>query len=125
MSQVLINERSIEFASPFVRDVAELISKGLRIDADKDGKISLTEGLVLGQSVIVTLMKHYNDALEAVNDLKDADAIERKELIKVFSEGFDLDDDAIESLIERTIAFVEDTVTQAIGLSKEWIEAVA
>lgn len=125
MSQVIINERGIEFASPFVRDVAELISKGLRIDADKDGKISLTEGLVLGQSVIVTLMKHYSDALQAVEDLKDADSIERKELIKVFAEGFDLDDDTIESLIERTIAFAEDTITQAIGLVKEWSEAVA
>lgn len=125
MSQVIINERSIEFASPFVRDVAELISKGLRIDADKDGKISLTEGLVLGQSVIVALMKHYSDVLQAVEDLKDADAVERKELIKVFSEGFDLDDDVIESLIERTIAFVEDTITNATGLVKEWAAAVA
>lgn len=125
MSQVIVNERSIEFASPFVRDVAELISKGLRIDSDKDGKISLTEGLVLGQSVIVTLMKHYSDALQAVEDLKDADAIERKELIKVFSEGFDLDDDTIESLIERTIAFVEDTITNATGLVKEWAAAVS
>ena len=125
MSQVIINERSIEFASPFVRDVAELISKGLRIDADKDGKISLTEGLVLGQSVIVSLMKHYSSVLDAVADLKDADAIERKELIKVFSEGFDLEDDTIESLIERTIAFVEDTITQATGLVKEWSAAVA
>jgi hypothetical protein len=125
MSQVIVNERSIEFASPFVRDVAELISKGLRIDADKDGKISLTEGLVLGQSVIVALMKHYSDVLQAVEDLKDADAIERKELIKVFSEGFDLDDDTIESLIERTIAFVEDTITNATGLVKEWAAAVA
>ena len=102
-----------------------MISKGLRIDADKDGKISLTEGLVLGQSVIVALMKHYSDVLQAVDDLKDADAVERKELIKVFSEGFDLDDDTIESLIERTIAFVEDTITQATGLVKEWSAAVA
>lgn len=125
MSQVIINERSIEFASPFIRDVAELISKGLRIDADGDGKISLTEGLVLGQSLIISLMKHYSSVLDAVADLKDADAIERKELIQVFSEGFDLDDDTIESLIERTIAFVEDTITQTTGLVKEWSEAVA
>lgn len=120
MSQVSINNRTIEFASPFIRDLADLISKALRVDADGDGKVSLAEGLVLGQSAIVAFMKHYNNVTDALDDLKDADSEERKELIRVFSQGFDLDNDTVEILIERTFAFVEDTVTKAVGLASEW-----
>lgn len=120
MSQTTINNRTIEFASPFVRDLADLISKALRIDADGDGKVSLAEGLVLGQSAIVAFMKHYNSAIDALEDLKDADSEERKELIRVFSQGFDLDNDTVETLIERTFAFVEEVITKTISLSSEW-----
>lgn len=120
MSQVSINNRTIEFASPFIRDLADLISKALRVDADGDGKVSLAEGLVLGQSAIVAFMKHYNSVTDALEDLKDADSEERKELIRVFSQGFDLDNDTVELLIERTFAFVEDTVTKVVGLASEW-----
>lgn len=125
MSQVLINNRSIEFASPFVRDLAELVSKALRLDMDGDGNISLTEGLVFGQSLIVSFMKHYDSVKDALEDLKDADSTERKELIRIFSEGFDLDNDEIESLIERTFVFLEDTVTKAVDLSGDWSEVLA
>ena len=125
MSQVLVNDRSIEFASPFVRDLAELVSKALRLDMDGDGSISLTEGLVFGQSLIVSFMKHYDSVGDALEDLKDADSTERKELIRIFSEGFDLDNDEIESLIERTFTFLEDTVTKVVGLSAEWTKALA
>jgi len=122
MSTVLINNKSINVVSPFVADVADLISKLIKIDADKDGSISLFEGLNAGQVLIFKVMAQYQKAPEAIEQLRDADSTERKELIKVFNQSFDLDNDEVEDLIEVTIEFLEDTITDGIRLGQRWSE---
>ena len=122
MSTVLINNKPIDVASPFVADVADLISKLIKIDADKDGSISLFEGLNAGQVLIFKVMAQYQKAPEAIEQLRDADSTERKELIKVFNQSFDLDNDEVEDLIEVTIEFLEDTITDGIRLGQRWSE---
>jgi len=122
MSTVLINNKPIDVASPFVADVADLISKLIKIDADKDGSISLFEGLNAGQVLIFKVMAQYQKAPEAIEQLRDADSTERKELIKVFNQSFDLDNDEVEDLIKVTIEFLEDTITDGIRLGQRWSE---
>jgi hypothetical protein len=122
MSTVLINNKPINVASPFVADIADLISKLIKIDADKDGSISLFEGLNAGQVLIFKVMAQYQKAPEAIEQLRDADSTERKELIKVFNQSFDLDNDEVEDLIEVTIEFLEDTITDGIRLGQRWSE---
>lgn len=122
MSTVLINNKPIDVASPFVADVADLISKLIKIDADKDGEISLFEGLNAGQVLIFKVMAQYQKAPEAIEQLRDADSTERKELIKVFKQSFNLDNDKVEGLIEVTIEFLEDTITDGIELGQRWSE---
>ena len=122
MSTVLINNKPIDVVSPFVADVADLISKLIKIDADKDGQISLFEGLNAGQVLIFKVMAQYQKAPEAIEQLRDADSTERKELIKVFNQSFDLDNDKVEDLIEVTIGFLEDTITDGIELGQRWSE---
>ena len=122
MSTVLINNKPIDVASPFVADVADLISKLIKIDADKDGEISLFEGLNAGQVLIFKVMAQYQKAPEAIEQLRDADSTERKELIKVFKQSFNLDNDEVEGLIEVTIEFLEDTITDGIELGRRWSE---
>jgi hypothetical protein len=122
MSTVLINNKPIDVASPFVADIADLISKLIKIDADKDGSISLFEGLNAGQVLIFKVMAQYQKAPEAIEQLRDADSTERKELIKVFNQSFDLNNDKVEDLIEVTIEFLEDTITDGIELGRRWSE---
>ena len=122
MSTVLINNKPIDVASPFVADVADLISKLIKIDADKDGEISLFEGLNAGQVLIFKVMAQYQKAPEAIEQLRDADSTERKELIKVFNQSFDLNNDKVEDLIKATIEFLEDTITDGIELGQRWSE---
>jgi len=116
----VVNNKPITTASPFVADVASIISRLIAIDADKDGEISLSEGLVVGQDVIVKVMRHYSTAAEAIAELKDANSAERKELIAVFGQGFDLSNKDAEKLIEDTLAFVEGSVTEAINIGQRW-----
>jgi len=122
MSTVVINNKPIDVASPFLADVADLISKLIKIDADKDGSISLFEGLNAGQVLIFKVMAQYQKAPEAIEQLRDADSTERKELIKVFKQSFDLDNDEVEDLIQVTIEFLEDTITDGIRLGQRWSE---
>jgi hypothetical protein len=118
----VVNNKPITTASPFVADVAAIISRLIAIDADKDGQISLSEGLVVGQDIIVKVMRHYSTASEAIEELKDANSAERKELIAVFGQGFDLSNKEAEGLIEDTLAFVEGAVTEAINIGQRWAD---
>lgn len=116
----VVNNKPITTASPFVADIAAIISQLVAIDSDGDGNVSLTEGLVVGQNIIVKVMRHYSTAGEAIAELKDANSEERKELIAVFGQGFDLSNKEAESLIEDTLAFIEGAVTEAISIGKRW-----
>ena len=116
----VVNNKPITTASPFVADIAAIISQLVAIDSDGDGNVSRTEGLVVGQNIIVKVMRHYSTAGEAIAELKDANSEERKELIAVFGQGFDLSNKEAESLIEDTLAFIEGAVTEAISIGKRW-----
>ena len=62
----VVNNKPITTASPFVADIAAIISQLVAIDSDGDGNVSLTEGLVVGQNIIVKVMRHYSTAGEAI-----------------------------------------------------------
>jgi hypothetical protein len=120
MTTVLINSQPIDIASPFVADVADLVSKLIKIDADGDGSISVFEGLNAGQVLIFKVMAQYQKAPEALEQLKDADSSERKELLSVFNQAFDLSNDEAEQLIEDTFSYLETTITDGVQLGKRW-----
>ena len=122
MSTVVINNKPIDVASPFVADVADLVSKLIKIDADGDGSISVFEGLNAGQVLIFKVMAQYQKAPEAIEQIRDADSEERKELMEVFKQGFDLENNEVEDLIESTIEYLEDTITDGIELGRRWSE---
>lgn len=122
MSTVVINNKPIDVASPFVADVADLVSKLIKIDADGDGSISVFEGLNAGQVLIFKVMAQYQKAPEAIEQIRDANSEERKELMEVFKQGFDLENDEVEYLIETTIGYLEDTITEGIELGRRWSE---
>jgi len=122
--KTVVNERTIEFASPFIRDVAALIGQAVNIDSNQNKKIEITEWLSVGQTFVVTGLRHYSNLPDVLADLKDANSAERKDLIAVFTEGFDLPDDEAEALVEQTLAFVERTITDGIDLGKRWSELV-
>ena len=119
MLKVVVNNKGIDVASPFVRDVADSVSKLIGIDANQDGNVSLGEGLAVGQDLIFKVMKHYANVQEAIAQLGDANSEERKELIAVFIEGFDLANDKVEQAVEKVIAYLERTITDGVKLYEE------
>lgn len=70
--------------------------------------------------MIFKVMAQYQKAPEALEQLKDADSSERKELLSVFNEAFDLSNDEAEQLIEDTFSYLETTITDGVELGKRW-----
>jgi len=124
MALVAVNNRSIEFASPVVRDLAVVISQAVDIDKNRDKKIDLGEWFSFGQILASALFRQYGNANDALADFRDANSLERKELIAVFTEGFDLPNDTAETIIEETLAFVEDFATRGADLFGRWADLV-
>ncbi len=95
----------MEFAKKFIADFAQLFNAALGIDSDKDKKISFIEVGSLLMVLVAKTMANYPTAIQALEEIRDAFAgpekeEERKELVSVFGENFDLPNDEIEELIE-------------------------
>lgn len=111
---------AIELASPFVKDFAVLLSSLIGIDANRDGKISIAEGFSVAQLLAMSVLKHYSNVGEVFAELKDADSTERKELIQVFAQGFELPDNEIEEKIEATLLDAEEMITRGVQIAQRW-----
>lgn len=105
-------EKGIEISKPVIRDFASVISSLINIDANRDGKIDTGEGFGFGAILFNAVLRHYANLGEFLAEMKDTDSAERKELITVFKEGFDLQNDEVEFLIEDVIAYLENTITE-------------
>lgn len=116
----LVNGKSIDLASPLVRDFAMTINNIVYLDKNRDGKIDIGEGSTFAMQLFQAVLRNYSTIGEAIAQLKDADSTERKELIAVFSTGFDLADDDLEELIEGTISDLEDIATRVSNRVAQW-----
>lgn len=116
----VVNNRTIEFASPLVRDLAKSVSAAFQIDANKNKKIEPMEWLAFGQVLVVSGFRHYSSAPEAWKDILDANSPERKELIEVFATSFDIENDKLEVLIEDSFRFIERAGTEGYALALRW-----
>jgi uncharacterized protein YdiU (UPF0061 family) len=96
----------MEFAKKFVQDFAQLFNAALGIDADKDKKITFVEVGSLLMVLVAKTMANYPTAIQALEEIRDAFAgpekqAERQELVAVFGDNFDLENDEIENLVEE------------------------
>ena len=79
-------------------NLAESVDKKL-----EDGKIGVFEGLDLLKD-LKKLPKLIKAAPNAVDELKDLDADERKELVELVQKELDLRNDKVEQMVEKGIA---------------------
>lgn len=100
----------IEKLTPTLRTLAQLITSATKIDANKDSKIDTAEIFSFVQILVMKIVSVYGSLPAALSELQDVDSAERKELIKVFKEEFDLADDVLEGLIEDWITVLNDLV---------------
>jgi hypothetical protein len=98
----------IEKLTPTLRTLAQLITSATKIDANKDSKVDTAEIFGFVQIIVMKVVSIYGSIPAALAELQDVDSAERKELIKVFKEEFDLADDALETLIEDWITVLND-----------------
>lgn len=116
-----------EFAKTFVADFAKTLNALVKIDADGNKQISITEVGAALLVVITNTMRNYSNAIFAIEEIKGAftgaeNAPARAELVGVFAEAFDLDNDVLEQLIEDTLLFAVagyDLVTRWGGMVKK------
>jgi hypothetical protein len=101
----------IEKLTPTIRTVAQLITALTKIDANKDGNIDTAEIFAIVQVFVMKVVAVYGSLPAALAELKDVDSTERKELVKVFNEEFDLSNDVLEGLIEEWLVIVDQLVT--------------
>jgi len=120
MDVKLISGKSIDLATPLVQDFAAFINGLVTLDKNRDGKIDISEGSAFAMQLLQAVLRNYATIGEALTQLKDANSPERKELIAVFQDGFDLRDDELEQLIEGTISDLEDIATRVSTRIKEW-----
>lgn len=116
----VLNEKGIEISKPVIRDFAGIISGLVTIDANNDGKVDFGEGVSFGSLLFQSVLKHYSSISEFIAEMKNTDSAERKELIAVFADGFDLPNDEVEILIEDTVIYLEDTASKGIELAKRY-----
>ena len=101
----------IENLTPIIRTLAQLITTTTKIDSDKDGKIDTAEMLSTIQFFIMKIVSVYGSISDALTELKDVDSEERKVLVKVFNEEFDLENDVVEGLIEEWLVIIDQLIT--------------
>jgi len=116
----LVTGKSIDLATPLVRDFATTINAIVTLDKNRDGRIDIGEGSTFAMQLLQAVLRNYSTISEALAQLKDANSAERKELVAVFSDGFDLNDNDLEQLIEGTISDLEDIATRIAGRIKQW-----
>ena len=100
-----------QFAKKFIEDFTAILNAVLTIDANKDKKIELSEVLPLLMVVVTRTMSSYGSIGQALSELKEAfvgegNAGARAELVAVFAEKFDIENDVIEELVEDTLAYL-------------------
>lgn len=100
-----------EFAKKFITDFTAILNAVLAIDANKDKKIELSEVLPLLMVVVTRTMSSYGSIGQALSELEEAfvgeeNAGARAELVAVFAENFDLQNDGLEELVEDTLAYL-------------------
>lgn len=122
--KVVVNNKPIDVASPLVRDVANVISAGVQIDRDGDGKIGWGEGFGFGQALISAVMRQYSNLQVAMEQLQDANNAERQELIQVFADGFDLPNDEVENAVEKTMEKLNVIATNVWDIKVIWTPIV-
>lgn len=101
----------IENLKPTVKVLANLISSLSNADSNNDGKFDSAEIFAIVQIFIMKLITVYGSISEALVELKDVDSTERKELIKLFNQEFNLQNDLVEELIEEWLVVIEQLVT--------------
>lgn len=111
MKQVVLKGKTLNLASPFVRDVAVTLSAGIDIDANKDGDISPGEYLAFGQVLLSSAFRNFSTAPDAIKEIGQKTSTEFQELKTVFVEAFDLANDVAEGFIERGFSIAADMYT--------------
>lgn len=81
--------------------IGRLLSKLIRIDQNKDGRISQIEIFSAVQMLITESMLLFGSLDEIKEAFKDITAEDIKELTAGYAQQFDLDNDRLEVLIER------------------------
>jgi hypothetical protein len=105
---VIVKGRTLNLASPFVRDLAITVAAAVDIDANKDGKVDPGEYLGFGQVLLSSIFRNFSSAPEAIREISQKTSTEFQELKLVFVEGFDLENDKAEEFVERGFSVALD-----------------
>jgi len=72
-------------------------------EGPKGKKITIGEAVGLAVFAVPKAMNHINDAEQIKNQIKDADAEERREVLEHVCEKVDLENDKVENVIEKSL----------------------
>ncbi len=99
--------------------LGEIVTSGINIDADGNGKIDGFESFNFIQIAVMRIVAHYGSVGEAIAALKEVE--ERQHLVNGLAEGFDIDNDVLEQLVEDTVS----AINELSGLGQDWVEFFA
>ncbi len=106
-----------------LRDLIKLIiiaiQKTTRLDDNKDGRISLIEGLTLITTLGFKIPAAYNAFPEVIAEWKDLTKDELDELVRWFAEEFDLpglESGRIEALVKEAVAIIVDNYNHVLRI---------
>ena len=76
-------------------------------NAMKDGKITWKDTFVLGK-VLPEVIEVISVSSDVVDEIKDLDETEKKELVEYFRKEFDLDNEKAEEYVEKAISMISE-----------------
>ena len=95
-------------AKPLARDIGELLTQLINIDANHDDKITAMEAFAIVQLVTVKIVTRFNTFKDAFDELKDADGFERNDLITELAATFKMENETAEKLIEAWLYWINE-----------------
>lgn len=110
--------------SRLVAFLAEAVNAVVVIDSDKDGKVQGIEILTFIQKLAIAGFRSFQgfnlEQFKSELKLVMADPVTRSQLISEFGAKFDLPNDAVEFLIEDTLAYLD----MGAGLVARWKKVI-
>lgn len=105
-------------AARFGEFLGAAVTNAINVDSNRDGKIQGAEIATLALNILIQGAQVFESVDDAIKELKTGGSAARVAFINGIKFKFDLRDDQVEELIERTISYIEGGIT----LANDWAD---
>lgn len=116
-----VNVNDYQAAKSLTSGLGRAISAFVDIDSNKDGKVSNGEWFAAGQAVFTIVLTNFSSAGVGLQQIKNPTPALRQALAEAFQEGFDIQNNEAEFLVEDFVLWANQgvrLVERAIALRK-------